>query len=119
MTEPTEVQLVERPGSEKAAPLIDEAGGYWESIDSCRARLEIIADDRIARDKWRNVHRSFMVIAHIRASCGPGGFPDELIDAAAVAETDFIRAAQDELIETGAVTPHASMLRPSSLFASF
>ena len=39
MTEPVEVRLVERPEGEKAAPLIDKAGDYWESVDSARASL--------------------------------------------------------------------------------
>jgi hypothetical protein len=105
MTEPAEVRLVERPGGEKAAPLIDGAGDYWNSIDSAIARLEILAGDRIPRDKWRKVHRTFMDIARMRAACGPGEIPDELIDAAAAAEAEFIKTARDELIMSGAITP--------------
>ena len=107
MTEPVEVRLVERPEGEKAAPLIDKAGDYWESVDSSRASLEILAGDRIPRDKWRNVHYAFMAIARARAACGPGQIPDDLIHAAAAAETEFIQAARDELIKSGAVTPLA------------
>ena len=104
MTEPIEVNLVGRPGGEKAAPLIDGAGGYWDSIDSARARLEILAGDRIPRDTWRKVHRAFMAIARVRASCGPGEIPDEMIDSAAAAEAEFIQTARDELILSGAIT---------------
>jgi len=115
MTEPTGVRLVGRPGGEKAAPLIDGAGGYWESVDSSRARLEILAGDRIPSDTWWNVHHSFMAIARMRATCGPGEVPDELIHAAASAEADFIQAARDELIASGAITPLASKAHPSNL----
>lgn len=48
-----------------------------------------------------------MAIARARAACGPGQIPDDLIHAAAAAETEFIQAARDELIKSGAVTPLA------------
>lgn len=108
MTESAEVRLVERPGGKKAAPLIDGAGNYWEAVDSARARLELLAGDRIPSDALWDVHRSFMAIARFRATCGPGEVPDELIHAAAVAETQFIQAARDDLIRSGAVTQFVS-----------
>jgi hypothetical protein len=112
MNEATEVRLVGRPGGEKAAPLIDGAADYWASIDSSRARLEILAGDRIPSDTWWNVHRSFMAIARVRATCGPGEIPDELIHAASTAEAEFIQAARDELIVSGAITPLAPSVSP-------
>jgi hypothetical protein len=117
MNEATEVRLVERPGGEKAAPLIDGAGDYWASIDSSRATLEILAGDRIPSDTWWNVHRSFMAIARVRATCGPGEIPDQLIHDAAAAEAEFIQAARDELIMSGAVTPAtaSASLQPDSV----
>ena len=48
-----------------------------------------------------------MAIARARAACGPGQIPDDLIHAAAAAKTEFIQAARDELIKSGAVTPLA------------
>ena len=63
MTEPAEVRLVERPEGRKAAPLIDGAGNHWDAVDSARARLELLAGDRIPGDTWRKVTRSVMDIA--------------------------------------------------------
>jgi hypothetical protein len=117
MNETTEVRLVERPGGEKAAPLINGAVDYWESVDSSRARLEILAGDRIPRDTWWNVHRAFMAIARVRAACGPGEIPDELIHAASAAEAEFIQTARDELITSGAITPLTSKAHPSNLLS--
>jgi hypothetical protein len=104
MTEPTHVQLVKRPQGEKAAPLIDGAVSYWEAVDGARAKLELLAGDRIPSDIWWNVHRCFMAIARVRATCGPGEVPDELVHAANTSETAFIRAAREELVESGAIT---------------
>jgi hypothetical protein len=118
MNEATEVRLVGRPGGEKTAPLIDGAGIYWASIDSSRARLEILAGDRIPSDTWWNVHRSFMAIARSRATCGPGEIPDELIHAASTVEAEFIQAARDELIKSGAVTPLAPSASPPNSIAA-
>jgi hypothetical protein len=108
MTEPAEVRLVERPEGRKAAPLIDGAGNHWEAVDSARARLELLAGDRIPGDTWRKVTRSVMDIARARATCGPGEVPDELIHAAATAEAQFIQAAREDLIRSGAVTQFVS-----------
>jgi len=108
MTERAEVRLVERPEGEKAAPLIDGAGNYWEAVDTARARLELLAGDRIPSDTWWKVHRSFMAIARVRATCGPGEVPDELVNAAHTAETQFIQAAREDLIRSGAVTQFVS-----------
>jgi hypothetical protein len=108
MTEPAEVRLVERPEGEKAAPLIDGAGNYWEAVDTARARLELLAGDRIPSDTWWKVHRSFMAIARVRATCGPGEVPDELVHAAHTAETQFIQAAREDLIRSRAVTQFVS-----------
>jgi hypothetical protein len=115
MTEPVKVRLVERPEGEKAAPLIDGAADYWESVDSSRATLEILAGDRIPSDTWWNVHYAFMAIARARAACGPGEIPDDLIHAASTAEKAFIQAARDELIKSGAITPLESRAHPSNL----
>jgi hypothetical protein len=104
MHEPATVRLVERFGGRKAAPLIDGAGSHWEAVDSARARLELLAGDRISSDTWWAVHRSVMDIARSRGTCGPGEIPDELIHAAAAAETQFIQAARQDLIRSGAVT---------------
>jgi hypothetical protein len=108
MTEPTAVRLVERPEGRKAAPLIDGAGNHWEAVDSARARLELLAGDRIPSDTWWKVHNSFMAIARIRATCGPGEIPDELINAAYTAERQLIQAAREDLIRSGAVTKFVS-----------
>lgn len=101
---PVEVRLVERPDGEKAAPLIDGAGNHWEAVDGARARLELLAGDRIPGDTWWGVHRSVMAIARIRGTCGPGEVPDELVHAAATAEAQFIEAARKDLIMSGAIT---------------
>jgi hypothetical protein len=108
MSESAEVRLVERPGGEKAAPLIDGAGNHWEAIDTARARLELLAGDRIPSETWWEVHRSFMAIARVRATCGPGEVPDELMHTATTAETQFIQAAREDLIRSGAVTQFVS-----------
>jgi len=62
----------------------------------------------VERPAWWNVHRTFMAIACARATCGPGEVPDELIHAASAAETQFIKAAREDLIKSGAVTQFVS-----------
>ena len=84
---------------------------HWEAVDSARARLELLAGDRIPSDTWWKVHRSFMAIARVRATCGPGEVPDELVHAAATAEAQFIQAAREDLIRSGAVTQFLSERR--------
>ena len=97
MTEPGEVRLVERAGGKKAAPLINGARDYWEAVEHARAKLELLAGDRIPQDMRRNVHQCFMAIARVRASCGPGEIPDSLVEAAQAAESAFLQAARKDL----------------------
>ena len=51
-------------------------------------------------------------------ACGPGEVPDDLVHAAAAAEAEFIQAARDELIRSGAITPLVSRAHASNLPAA-
>jgi hypothetical protein len=108
MTEPVEVRLVERAPGRKDAPLIDGAKNHWEATDRARARLELLAGDRIPSETLWAVIFSFMDIARARATYGPGEVPDELIHAASAAETEFIQVARKDLARPRAVTQFVS-----------
>lgn len=102
-TEPVEVRLVPRTSGRSSVPVIAQAATYWEAVENATARLAIIVGDRIPDEAWRGVVDAFYDIARARASCQPGGVPDEIISSARAAELRFAQAAREELTSSGAI----------------
>jgi hypothetical protein len=98
MTESVKIRLIERTPGVRATPVIDAAGRYWELVENATARLEIVAGDRIPRNVWHAIRVSLYDIAIARAHCGPGEVPDEIVEAARIADREFVRAVREELL---------------------